>query len=1179
MVDFLDEFRRKQKRHSARVAVTLGVLFSLFSSYLQILFFSLPAQAFSSSWTFDAAGDYTLSDSAKLQVTGGQAQLGRTPAWWDTSYAYRKRITVTAGSTAITTNDTITLNTDAAALVTAGKLQSDQDDLRIVYWNGSTNSNIDRDYLAGGLGAIAASPGNAPANNDIRFKAQAAVSASASDNGYYLYYGNGSATAGPTNLDNVYRYYDPFDSAGTWALTDGAGWSINSGVSGRLAKTSTSQNSDRFAADTGNGFSGASNWYFETTMRRTGGTDTTSMAATAAIPEAAGKGYRLTTFGTSANDMELWAQSGNISQGNTPVNYGTFTVTTGTDYRMTMRYQTGTCATGIRVSGWFDGTTRHDRTGMNSNNCPAVASNWNASAVMYPGVHVWTDEVAPSGQASWDDYKVWQYLNESIALGSEETTYPNDSPTITPTTPISFTTLSSFSQTATLNGGSIGYILSNDGGTTWLYHNGTNWVSSDGTVSQSTTAANINTNVSTFPVGSGSFLFRAFLTSSGTQLVQLDTVSVNGNVLPTTPTLSSPADAAAVTLVKPTLQLSTTDTESDYVRYKIQLDRVNTFSSGNLQTFDQTATQTGWSGQDAQSASAYASGTSANHTLQSALTPATTYYWRAAAVDPGGANTFSGYSSTRSFTTPALLTASSFTASTIGTTTATVTWSTTTAATTTIEYGTTASYGTSTTVSGTRTSHSVALTGLTPNTTYHYRVSGTDASGQSVTSADQTFTTLADNGLSNLQVANITTTSAVITWTTSNASSTTVDYGTTASYGSTATVAGSVTSHSVALNGLTPATVYHYRVSSTDGNGVTATSTDQTFTTLTPTLITNVLVTKLSATSVRVTWTTNHAADSKVRYGTSTDYGSEVSESTLVTSHSLTISGLTPSTTYHYEALSTGNSSASDADATFTTESGLGAPVFVFPVADQIVTVAKPKVTGIAPSGSTVTIVVDGVTAGTAKATTTSTGTGNFAFSLTKPLIPGEHSIAATASKSGATSSTATFAFTVDLPFVRPTLEAPILQDGAAPSIIIPGFAYPGSTVEILVNGTVAKTFTVGGSGTKAVSFAQQLSGLAPGTYTIQVRAKDANGKESQKTAPLTFTVSGTTGSTKILPKKTAVTYVVKPGDSLWKIATLVYGKGALWTVLAKANTASFPTLANNPGLILPGWALTVPSR
>lgn len=61
----------------------------------------------------------------------------------------------------------------------------------------------------------------------------------------------------------------------------------------------------------------------------------------------------------------------------------------------------------------------------------------------------------------------------------------------------------------------------------------------------------------------------------------------------------------------------------------------------NCQTFDQTSSQTGWSGQDAETGTAYASGTQATYTVQSSLSTNTTYYWRSYAIDPGGSNTWS----------------------------------------------------------------------------------------------------------------------------------------------------------------------------------------------------------------------------------------------------------------------------------------------------------------------------------------------------------------------------------------------------------------------------------------------------------------------------------------------------------------------------------------------------------
>ena len=78
----------------------------------------------------------------------------------------------------------------------------------------------------------------------------------------------------------------------------------------------------------------------------------------------------------------------------------------------------------------------------------------------------------------------------------------------------------------------------------------------------------------------------------------------------------------------------------------------------------------------------------------------------------------------------------------------------------------------------------------------------------------------------------VTSGGATITWTTNEASDTQVEYGTSVSYGSSSTLNGVlVTSHSMALSGLQPSTLYHYRVKSRDGALNLATSGDFTFTT------------------------------------------------------------------------------------------------------------------------------------------------------------------------------------------------------------------------------------------------------------------------------------------------------------------------------------------------------------
>jgi hypothetical protein len=86
--------------------------------------------------------------------------------------------------------------------------------------------------------------------------------------------------------------------------------------------------------------------------------------------------------------------------------------------------------------------------------------------------------------------------------------------------------------------------------------------------------------------------------------------------------------------------------------------------------------------------------------------------------------------------------------------------------------------------------------------------------------------------ISGVAAANATVTGVVVDWQTSAAANSQVEFGTTSSYGSiTALDSTMVTSHQESLAGLKPATLYHYRVHSTDVAGTAAVSGDQSFTT------------------------------------------------------------------------------------------------------------------------------------------------------------------------------------------------------------------------------------------------------------------------------------------------------------------------------------------------------------
>ena len=86
--------------------------------------------------------------------------------------------------------------------------------------------------------------------------------------------------------------------------------------------------------------------------------------------------------------------------------------------------------------------------------------------------------------------------------------------------------------------------------------------------------------------------------------------------------------------------------------------------------------------------------------------------------------------------------------------------------------------------------------------------------------------------ISSVASSSITTSSAVITWTTDEISDSLVKYGTAAgTYTLTASDPADVMSHSISLTGLSAGTIYYYVVNSTDPGGNSAESAEYSFTT------------------------------------------------------------------------------------------------------------------------------------------------------------------------------------------------------------------------------------------------------------------------------------------------------------------------------------------------------------
>ena len=86
--------------------------------------------------------------------------------------------------------------------------------------------------------------------------------------------------------------------------------------------------------------------------------------------------------------------------------------------------------------------------------------------------------------------------------------------------------------------------------------------------------------------------------------------------------------------------------------------------------------------------------------------------------------------------------------------------------------------------------------------------------------------------IGNVSDSNVTTNSATITWTTDQSSDSVVEYGPDTGYGTSVTNSTPIYYHTVVLNGLSPSTLYHYRVRSKNSSGNTSVSADYVLTTV-----------------------------------------------------------------------------------------------------------------------------------------------------------------------------------------------------------------------------------------------------------------------------------------------------------------------------------------------------------
>ncbi|HSX01850.1 MAG TPA: Ig-like domain-containing protein [Candidatus Saccharimonadia bacterium] len=231
--------------------------------------------------------------------------------------------------------------------------------------------------------------------------------------------------------------------------------------------------------------------------------------------------------------------------------------------------------------------------------------------------------------------------------------------------------------------------------------------------------------------------------------------------------------------------------------------------------------------------------------------------------------------------------------------------------------------------------------------------------------------------------------------------------------------------------------------------------------------VSNVRLASVSATNVTILWDTDVASTSQVAYGADSSYGSHSPlNSSLVTSHSVTLTGLSPNTGYHYAVTS---STPADGGTTTSNDNTFLTAVQPPPVVIQVPGITTPNVPG-----------------ATIKPTPTETvpPTVSITSDLSRPFkqVP---TISGTASDNDAV---ARVEYSIDggkdwLPVDKVT---------------------PNTVTTTTGKGKAAKTTTAATNASVTFSFTPIL--VEDGNYAIEARATDSSGNQA-RTAPVTLVI------------------------------------------------------------------------
>ncbi|MBS1151779.1 MAG: Cable pili-associated 22 kDa adhesin protein [Myxococcaceae bacterium] len=252
-----------------------------------------------------------------------------------------------------------------------------------------------------------------------------------------------------------------------------------------------------------------------------------------------------------------------------------------------------------------------------------------------------------------------------------------------------------------------------------------------------------------------------------------------------------------------------------------------------------------------------------------------------------------------------------------------------------------------------------------------------------------------------------------------------------------------------------------------------------------------------------------------------------------------------------------GNTDASPASRLWTIDSvAPTAAVVVSPANGATIGTATPIVTGTAEAGSTVTVVIDGVVAGTALVD----ANGDWTFGPTAALSAGPHTVAARATDpaGNAGPDSAINTFTVDLS----ALDTFIVSGPPAVS------RFDSAAFDLASNQpNVTYECSLDGAGFVACTDPAAFPGLTDGSHTLRVRAKDAAGNldptpasfswKVDTQAPAAPVVTAPANGATILDARPTITGTAEPGAT---VRVSIDGQFVGWATADASGNWSLPT-------------------